>query len=573
MSDAAVGMMSDAYFVGKRALLEWLNGFLDTNIRKVEELSTGWAHCQIVDALFPGKVKLSKVNFAAKHEYEYVKNFKVVQDIFTRNKISKPVPVQKLVKGKYQDNFEFLQWMKSFFDSRWNGEPYDGPGRRAGKKGARKVRKPAEIKRNPSSRGSSRVDSKNDLKSSRPSMRINVRTSNSALPAVVNSPKNTPAKPAKSSSAIAGTSRHRAKQLEMDVQDLTQQLDDSNAAFDDLKDKTDEEIADLQKNLEEVTAEREAALEEAADLKNKIATMVPQKDLEDSRAELEMMSEENKAQKEEISSLREDKRANENDLERQLGRERQQLEQMLIEAKKLRLENAALKSELKQLRKKEIDYQMKVKTSSDKLTSLEKASKETESTLKADLDKTTTNLSKVTIANSILNESIGFLKPMSWWSIRNELPATAFGQKVLKIALTSLDEKSNGEDKHVLASVVDQQGRVIGRACRTPSDAIRAPFYVTLGDRTSTDPPLYLIFQVRLTKIKKKGTKIKELAWSVLELSSLMDFHKSMDNPLPLDLLKKPSDFTREADSMKPLGKSKMKVAFELMHLVEEKKE
>jgi len=54
------GMMSGAYFVGKRALLEWANEFLGTEIKKVEEFSTGWAHCQLVDSLFPGEVNLSK---------------------------------------------------------------------------------------------------------------------------------------------------------------------------------------------------------------------------------------------------------------------------------------------------------------------------------------------------------------------------------------------------------------------------------------------------------------------------------------------------------------------------------
>lgn len=41
------------------------------------------------------------------------------------------VDVQKLVKAKYQDNLEFLQWMKNFWDVKYGGgDDYDAVGRR-----------------------------------------------------------------------------------------------------------------------------------------------------------------------------------------------------------------------------------------------------------------------------------------------------------------------------------------------------------------------------------------------------------------------------------------------------------
>jgi microtubule-associated protein, RP/EB family len=40
--------------------------------------------------------------------------------------------VTKLVKAKYQDNLEFMQWLKRYFDLNYNGEPYDAVGRRKG---------------------------------------------------------------------------------------------------------------------------------------------------------------------------------------------------------------------------------------------------------------------------------------------------------------------------------------------------------------------------------------------------------------------------------------------------------
>ena len=35
------------------------------------------------------------------------------------------VPVDKLMKGRFQDNFEFVQWFKKFFDANYGGQDYD----------------------------------------------------------------------------------------------------------------------------------------------------------------------------------------------------------------------------------------------------------------------------------------------------------------------------------------------------------------------------------------------------------------------------------------------------------------
>ena len=34
-------------------------------------------------------------------------------------------PVDRLVKGRFQDNFEFIQWFKKFFDVNYDGSEYD----------------------------------------------------------------------------------------------------------------------------------------------------------------------------------------------------------------------------------------------------------------------------------------------------------------------------------------------------------------------------------------------------------------------------------------------------------------
>jgi RP/EB family microtubule-associated protein len=135
----AIGMMEGAYFVGRVELLNWLNDFLQLDYKKVEQVCSGAAYCQLMDALYPGKVPLAKVNFSAKFEYEYLKNFSILQAAFDKVGIDKRIDVNTLIKGKFQDNLEFLQWMKKYFDMHYGGDPYDAVGRRGGKTGVTKV--------------------------------------------------------------------------------------------------------------------------------------------------------------------------------------------------------------------------------------------------------------------------------------------------------------------------------------------------------------------------------------------------------------------------------------------------
>jgi len=75
---------------------------------------------------------MSRINFAARHDYESLANFKVLQNVFIKNRIDKPIPVDRLVRCKMQDNLEFLQWIKKFWDMHYTGEgSYDAEGRRA----------------------------------------------------------------------------------------------------------------------------------------------------------------------------------------------------------------------------------------------------------------------------------------------------------------------------------------------------------------------------------------------------------------------------------------------------------
>jgi RP/EB family microtubule-associated protein len=103
-------------------LIGWLNDLLQLNYTKVEQCGTGGAYCQILDSIygtvllclrvdseyktdrrvssFPfslfylpvvliGDVAMTKVKMNAKHEYEYLANYKVVQEVFKKKKIDK----------------------------------------------------------------------------------------------------------------------------------------------------------------------------------------------------------------------------------------------------------------------------------------------------------------------------------------------------------------------------------------------------------------------------------------------------------------------------------------------------
>ncbi|KAG2203472.1 hypothetical protein INT47_008199 [Mucor saturninus] len=112
-------------------LLAWLNDLLQTRYTKIEQAGTGAVYCQIFDSIY-GDVPVSKVKFEAKLEYEYVGNYKILQNVFKKHKVDKIVPVDRLTKCKLQDNLEFMQWVKRFWDQNYPGGEYDALGRRKG---------------------------------------------------------------------------------------------------------------------------------------------------------------------------------------------------------------------------------------------------------------------------------------------------------------------------------------------------------------------------------------------------------------------------------------------------------
>ena len=92
-------------------LIAWLNDLLQVNYTKVEQCGTGGAYCQIMDSVFGqyhsdllhfeefsvdsvcnvsiADVPMTRVKMNAKHEYEFIANFKILQNTFRAHKIDK----------------------------------------------------------------------------------------------------------------------------------------------------------------------------------------------------------------------------------------------------------------------------------------------------------------------------------------------------------------------------------------------------------------------------------------------------------------------------------------------------
>merc|ERR1719221_190216 len=77
---------------------------------------------------------MRKINWMARADHEFVPNYKVLQAAFDKNSIEKHIDVGKLIRAKYQDNLEFLQWMKCYWDREGaTREDYDPVCAREGK--------------------------------------------------------------------------------------------------------------------------------------------------------------------------------------------------------------------------------------------------------------------------------------------------------------------------------------------------------------------------------------------------------------------------------------------------------
>jgi RP/EB family microtubule-associated protein len=191
-------MMDHAYFVGRGELLDFFNNLLDLHLAKIEQTASGAIACQLTEYVFPGSIPMSKVNWEAKSDYEFVNNYKLLQKAFTKHKIQRYVDVDKLIRAKYQDNLEFCQWLKAFYDqSGVVREDYDPNAMRARGKGGKKYN---DLFQKTAAKHNSKP-----LPAARARGVARVTPAPKARPATTPTPKTTAPKPRTTASAVTRT--------------------------------------------------------------------------------------------------------------------------------------------------------------------------------------------------------------------------------------------------------------------------------------------------------------------------------------------------------------------------------
>nr|KAJ3412023.1 hypothetical protein HK105_002462 [Polyrhizophydium stewartii] len=181
------------------------------------------------------QVPLSKVKFNAKHEYEYVANFKVLQSVFDKHKIENAIPVERLMKCKFQDNLEFLQWMKKFWDQYYPGGSYDALPRRKADGAAMGSRPPVAKSASPAVGGGASV--KKTMSTSSVGAPRKAAASSASAPRAAAA-----AGPAHSNGGVGGNDAQRAE-LIAEYQKMTNEMT--------------QQIMELKVTVEQVEKERE----------------------------------------------------------------------------------------------------------------------------------------------------------------------------------------------------------------------------------------------------------------------------------------------------------------------------
>ncbi|XP_062142662.1 microtubule-associated protein RP/EB family member 1-like [Drosophila sulfurigaster albostrigata] len=118
----------------RQSMLVWINQCLKSNLSKIDHLGTGAAYCSLMDILFPDSVNMRRVKFASLLENDFKNNFALLQQAFKKHGVEKIIPVNELVKGKFQDNYDFVIWFRLFYNANFKkvAEGYDVEKRRCG---------------------------------------------------------------------------------------------------------------------------------------------------------------------------------------------------------------------------------------------------------------------------------------------------------------------------------------------------------------------------------------------------------------------------------------------------------
>lgn len=110
--------------ISKEALINWLQETLCPEMKDIGELGSGTDLCLGMEILFPGSLSLNKVRIGGLTDYDKYHNFKCLQCIFNELGIVKNIPMEKMMRMTFMDNFYFGRWFKLFFEANYVGQPY-----------------------------------------------------------------------------------------------------------------------------------------------------------------------------------------------------------------------------------------------------------------------------------------------------------------------------------------------------------------------------------------------------------------------------------------------------------------
>lgn len=114
---------SSTSFSSSNQILQWISENFTYKIDKIENASNGLLYLEIINKLYPKSICSSKTNKPKSNTIQLLsydsilKNFKLLQNLFKVNKIQKNFDMQRLMSGSFQENLEFLQWFKSYYEN------------------------------------------------------------------------------------------------------------------------------------------------------------------------------------------------------------------------------------------------------------------------------------------------------------------------------------------------------------------------------------------------------------------------------------------------------------------------
>lgn len=97
-------------------MLAWIEASLQFDQTKMmDSYAQGLCTLSLQTCYSPGSIASKEGKFQSQLEHECIQNFKTLPAGFTRKGVDSIISMDKLVKGKFQGNFEFIQWLKFFF--------------------------------------------------------------------------------------------------------------------------------------------------------------------------------------------------------------------------------------------------------------------------------------------------------------------------------------------------------------------------------------------------------------------------------------------------------------------------